>query len=264
MTELLTTAHSWHPPAGAVSRGTLLVLPGRGEHGGVYERFGRRLAADAYVVHALGTEPGADRDTVRSALRRAAGPDPVAPVVLVGADTGALQALVAAADPDPELAVHGIILAGTAPTAAAGFQAGEGWDAELAARTACPVHRRRLAEDPGFARGRLGDPVPDALAAAAETAAPELPVLVLHGDADLVTPADRARALAARLPRASLGVVRGGLHDTLNDASHRTTAAAVVQWLERLRGGPELSPILTIEPIVPIVPIASITREPRS
>ncbi|MYV54557.1 lysophospholipase, partial [Streptomyces sp. SID3212] len=55
-----TPARSWHPPEGIAPRGTLFVLPGRGEHPLVYERFGRRLAADGYRVHALPTTP-ADR-----------------------------------------------------------------------------------------------------------------------------------------------------------------------------------------------------------
>lgn len=73
------------------------------------------------------------------------------------------------------------------------------------------------------------------------------PVLILHGGADPVTPPAHARELAAGLPRATLGVLREGLHDVLNDASHRTTAAAVVLWLERLRADPGLRPILTVE-----------------
>jgi alpha-beta hydrolase superfamily lysophospholipase len=251
MTDLLTAGHHWPPPAAATVRGTLLVLPGRGEHGGVYERFGRRLAADAYAVHALDTAPDTGPAALRRALRQAAGPDPVGPVVLVGADTGALQALATAADPDPELPVHGVILAGTAlpgtGTAPRDGEASGAWDAELAARTACPVHRGRLTADPDFVRGDLFGPVPGALLAAATIAVPGLPVLLLHGDADPVAPAAGARELAARLPGATLAVIHGGVHDTLNDASHRTAAATVVQWLERLRTGPELTPILTLE-----------------
>jgi Rrf2 family protein len=52
-------------PDGAASRGTVVVLPGRGEHPGVYQRLGRRLAVDGYtvVVADLGTggAPGVNR-----------------------------------------------------------------------------------------------------------------------------------------------------------------------------------------------------------
>ena len=47
------SVHAWDEPEGIAPRGTLVVLPGRGEHGGVYERFGRRIAADGYRVRAL-------------------------------------------------------------------------------------------------------------------------------------------------------------------------------------------------------------------
>ncbi|WP_329060447.1 alpha/beta hydrolase [Streptomyces sp. NBC_01429] len=259
MTDLL----SWLPPAPVAPRGTLLLLPGRGEHPFVYERFGRRLAADGYVVHALGTTPEDDAEAVLARAADAAGADPAVPVVLVGSDTGALQALHTAAAADPGLPVEGIVVAGAAPTGAgplSGSGSGPvtdtdadtdnatdadlGWDGELAARTACPTHRARLTEDARFVRGRLTAPVPGHLLTDVRPAAP---ALILHGEADPVTPPEQARELAARLPRATLGVVHDGLHDVLNDASHRTAAAVLVLWLERLRADPGLSPILTIE-----------------
>ncbi len=44
---------SWNEPSPVPLRGTVVLLPGRGESPQVYERFGRRLAADAYRVHAV-------------------------------------------------------------------------------------------------------------------------------------------------------------------------------------------------------------------
>jgi hypothetical protein len=35
-------------------------------------------------------------------------------------------------------------------------------------------------------------------------------------------------------------------HDVLNDAAHRTVAAQIVQWLERLRGSPDLAPVIRV------------------
>jgi alpha-beta hydrolase superfamily lysophospholipase len=251
-----TAVRSWHQPQGIAPRGTLVVLPGRGEHPLVYERFGRRLAADGYQVHALGTAPDDHTEDVLAWAARAAGPDPVRPVILVGSDTGALQALHAAAGADQRLPVTGIIVAGAAPTAAPTApptavpaadipqDAARPWEAELAARTACPAHRERLTEDEEFVRGRLDAPVPARLRAEAR---PAVPALVLHGGADPVTPLEQARGLVALLPRGTLGVVHDGLHDVLNDASHRTTAAVVVLWLERLRADPAARPILTVE-----------------
>lgn len=243
---------TWLPPAGIAPRGTLLVFPGRGEHAGVYERFGKRLAADGYTVSALPVTAGLDAEAALPRARALAGYEPAAPLVLVGSDTGALLALQTAAAADPELPVEGVVLAGTAPTApvpekeagpAADQEDGD-WHAELSARTSCPAHRNRITHDDAFVRGQLKAPVPSHLLV---TALPALPVLLLHGDADPVTPVEQARALADRLPGATLGVLHEGVHDVLNDITHRTTAAAVVQWLERLRSDRAMTPLLTVE-----------------
>ncbi|MFJ1703680.1 alpha/beta hydrolase [Kitasatospora sp. NPDC088346] len=232
----LRPAETWHPAAGVTRRGTVLLLPGRGEHPGVYARFGRRLAFDGYSVHALAT---ADALAERVAAARA---DP-GPLVLAGSDTGALLALAAAAATRPDaLLLAAVPVDGGSPGTACD------WTDELAARTACPVHRGLLAEDPGFRAGRLAQEVPGELAAAAAAAAPDLPVLLLHGAADPVAPPAAARRLAARLPRARLVLVTDGLHDVLNDVTHRSVAARIVQWLERLRIGPHLPHLLTEVP----------------
>ena len=172
-----TRAADWHPAEGLTPRGTLVLLPGRGEHPGVYERFGRRLAADAYVVHVLDQVAEPDQQAVVAEIARLAAGGP-APLVLAGSDTGALRALIAAADPSLRV---------------------------------------------------------DA-------------VLLVHGEADPVSPVAEARRLASELPRAVLATVADGRHDALNDISHRSVAATVVQWLERLRGGSQLPVVVTLSP----------------
>ncbi|MEE4543872.1 alpha/beta hydrolase [Streptomyces sp. V4-01] len=242
---------SWYPDPSLVRRGTVVLLPGRGEHPGVYERFGRRLAADAYVVHVLDVAP--DQPVAQTAAQVARTAEGAAgPLVLAGSDTGALHALAVAAG---QQQVDALLLAGTARTDDASGSAGSpgDWAAELAARTACPAHRGRLDADPAFARGSLGEPVPAALAAAAGAAVPPagLPVLVVHGAADEVSPPAAARRLAARLPAAHLATVAEGRHDALNDIAHRSVAATVVQWLERLRAGAHLPVVITVEEAPP-------------
>ena len=238
-----TRGAGWHPAEGLLPRGTLVLLPGRGEHPGVYERFGRRLAADAYVVHVLDTA-GLDQPATVAEVARLAEGAPV-PLVLAGSDTGALRALAAAVD--PSLRIDALLLAGTA-LAADGASIAD-WEDELTARTACPTHRGRLDADPGFGRGTLAEPVPAAFTQAADQAARQLgdlPVLLIHGDADAVSPVAEARRLASALPGAVLATVAGGRHDALNDISHRSVAATVVQWLERLRGGPRSPAVVTL------------------
>ncbi|MER5514243.1 lysophospholipase [Streptomyces sp. NPDC002763] len=220
---------SWDEPEGLAARGTLIVLAGRGEHGGVYERFGRRLAFDAYRVRALG-DPVADPAVLDEAAKLLADESLPGPKVLVGSDTGARYAVQLAAEPAP--GVDALILAGL-PT---GPWTAGGWETEIEARTGCPTHQGRLTGDPAFRRGAL-DETPDL---------PDLPwdrvrvpVLALHGKDDVVSPLAAARAAYAGSP-AHLVEFAGGRHDVLNDALHRTAAATVVLFLERLRLSPGL------------------------
>ncbi|MFJ4672863.1 alpha/beta hydrolase [Kitasatospora purpeofusca] len=238
----------WEPAADVTVRGTVLLLPGRGEHPGVYGRFGRRLAFDGYrvvvpAVPSAGSVPLDGVDLAGPVAEARESSPPGAPVVLAGSDTGALLALAAARQAAPD----GLLLVGlpTAVAASGTQDTTEAWTDELGARTSCPAHRGLLAADPDFRPGALAEDVPADLARAAGEAATdgvpgfEVPVLVVHGSADPVSPPATARRFAGQLA-ADLVLVADGRHDALNDAAHRSVAAAVVQWLERLRGGPHL------------------------
>ncbi|MBM9508127.1 alpha/beta hydrolase [Actinacidiphila acididurans] len=301
----------WPPPSGPTTRGTIVLLPGRGEHPGVYERFGRRLAADAYAVHVLSTTSDASPADIAARVDALA-ITATAPLVLAGSDTGALLALTAAArtttrpaalllagvpavpgpgstdSADPSASADGSRTAhGDAPftdptnspdsTATAGpvanadtyssrtAQSGDApftgstnspdaaattpWTDELDARTSCPAHRGRLSADPLFVPGALAGPVPEGLPVAAGEAVAGLgglPVLVVHGGADPVAPVAVGRAVAGAFAAGTLAVVADGRHDAFNDLQHRSVAALVVQWLERLRGG-GAGPVLDVE-----------------
>jgi alpha-beta hydrolase superfamily lysophospholipase len=135
---------SFAGPAGPAPRGTLIVVPGRGERSGVYTRFGTRLASDAYPVHVV-VAPSRDEALARAQIAALVNRDETPrPIVLVGSDAGALFAAELLASED-RLEVDGLILAGlpspsdVPPSAAA-------WDDELAARTTCPTHRGRLSD----------------------------------------------------------------------------------------------------------------------
>lgn len=221
---------SWDEPEGLAPRGTLIVLAGRGEHGGVYERFGRRLALDAYRVRALG-DASADPSVLDEEAKLLADESLPGPKVLVGSDSGALYAAQLAAE--QTAGVDALVLAGL-PTSP--WTCGS-WETEAEARTACPTHQGRLTDDPAFRRGAL-----ESLPELPEL--PELhldrvrvPVLALHGKDDAVSPV--GEALAAYTGARTV-VFHGGRHDVLNDALHRTAAATVVLFLERLRLSPEL------------------------
>lgn len=215
------------PVSGPDARGTVVVLVGRGETPEVYERFGRRLAADAFRVVAVG-EPDPAPQAVAALLATLPGPH-----VLVGTDAGAL----AAARLARVLDVAGVVLAGL-PTAA-GVRSLT-WDAELDARSACPAHQRVLAQ---ATRTSLFADV-TAIVAADLTdprdAPLPVPVLALHGEDDRISPTEHAVAAYRTLGARHVLLVTDGRHDVLNDAAHRTVAGAVVQFLERVRLGGDL------------------------
>jgi alpha-beta hydrolase superfamily lysophospholipase len=230
---------SWDEPSGVAPRGTLIVLTGRGESAAAYQRFGRRISADAYRVRVVETDLDdldRTRDEVVAVL---AADDSPAPRVLAGSDAGATLAALLAEQLDD---VDAVVLAGLAVADAAG--APGDWDAELEARTVCPAHRRVLTEDPRFERGDLGRDLPAALSA---TVVPAVPTLVVHGSEDPLT--DVGRIEQAYADTASVVRVEGGRHDVLNDVSHRSVAATVVLFLERLRLGADLP--VVVRPVAP-------------
>jgi alpha-beta hydrolase superfamily lysophospholipase len=237
---------TWAEPEGIAVRGTLVVVPGRGEQPAHYERFGRRVAADGYRVHAVPDPTGPTGPTTDAALTvsliagQLSGPGPR---VVVGSDTGALFAAgLAGAGLLP--GVDALVLVGL-PTAPSGRDPGT-WDEELDVRTACPTHRGRLS-GPGLRRGALYEPVPEGWAERADLSAVTQPVLGIHGADDPVSPLAAARVRYAAAPAAELVAIAGGRHDALNDVTHRTVAATIVLFLERLRLGAELPPIAILE-----------------
>ncbi|MFJ2259342.1 alpha/beta hydrolase [Streptomyces sp. NPDC087844] len=251
-----------HAPEGLRTRGTVIVVPGRGETRETYTRLGRRLAADAYRVRVV-EAPDIDADDLDGQLadfgvRLAAAGDGTAgengtgdgivrPVVLVGADTGALAvaALVGRVGTPTAQRPDAVVLAGLPGRTTGAVDAAGTWDDELDVRTSCPAHRGRLTDDTGVRRGALGESVPEALLAAAHGSEADVPALILVGDADPLADHDALVRTAKSLPRARLSTVRGGHHDVLNDLQHRSVAAEIVTFLETLRN--ELVPLIAVE-----------------
>jgi pimeloyl-ACP methyl ester carboxylesterase len=244
--DAITAVLSWSEPAGIAPRGTVLVVPGRGEQPALYERFGRRIAADGYRVLAV-ADPTVDAGRTREQVDAAVAADGPRPLVLAGSDSGALFAVGLAR----ELPVDGLVLAGlpVAPDSVLdGALDGDGGFAdEVQARTACPTHQGRLAGDGALRRGALREPVPAAWFDAADPAALTVPVLGLHGADDRVSAPAAARDWYARVPLARLVTVTGGRHDALNDQTHRSAAAETVLFLERRRLGADLPVIAHVE-----------------
>ena len=227
MTSSSIPAAVWAPPARV--RGTLAVVTGRGERATVYERFGRRLSADGYTVAVF----EADADTAASWLATA----DEAPRVLVGSDTGAASVLRVLAQGGE---ADGAIVAGT-PIDSDGAEPA---DSE---RTACPLHLGVLGTPTARTAAVTAEPVP----VAADLAAVSVPVLAFHGSSDAVSPIGEVVTLLSAVPDHELVETVDGLHDALNDQSHRSVAASIVLWLERLRGGDVHTPIVRRAAAVP-------------
>ncbi|MGN5637830.1 alpha/beta hydrolase [Streptomyces sp. AC154] len=242
-------------PEGLRIRGTVLVVPGRGETRAAYTRFGRRLAADAYRVRIIDA-PEIDADDLTGSLAgfgaqlatalegTAAQDGVVRPVVLVGADTGAaaVAALLGQEETPAARRPEAVVLAGLPGHTAT--EAGD-WDEELDVRTFCPAHRSTLTEDAGIRRSSLQDAVPDALLAAAYGGDVGVPALILVGDADPLADRDAVARTAKSLSLARLSVVRDAHHDVLNDLQHRSVAAEIITFLETLRN--ELTSVIAVE-----------------
>ena len=223
---------AYDEPAGIAARGTVLVAAGRGEAPEIYGRFGRRISADAYRVRVL-PDVTADLGASFAAAEKLLVDDALpGPKVIVGADAGGLFGLTLAARGTPGL--DALILAGLPVTRPPGIDL-LGWDAEIEARTACPNHRRVLGEG----GASLQTEIPAELIGSGEV---DLPALGLHGDADPISPLGEARG---RYP-GTLVTIAGGRHDVLNDVAHRTVAATVVLFLERLRLGAGLPVIAQV------------------
>jgi alpha-beta hydrolase superfamily lysophospholipase len=242
---------SWDEPEGINPRGTVIVAAGRGETALAYGRFGRRLAADGYRVRAL-ADVSADVEASLAAAGKLLVDDSLpGPKVVVGSDTGALFALLLAAREAPGL--DAVIVAGLpvppptgdAPASDAPAAAGVnlvGWEAELEARTACPAHRGVLGNGAVTPGALFSAPIPTELIGDSDYR-PRLPLLGLHGDDDQVSP---LTGVLGRYPAGTLVTIAGGRHDVLNDVTHRTVAATIVLFLERLRLGADLPEIARV------------------
>jgi pimeloyl-ACP methyl ester carboxylesterase len=242
-------------PEGLRIRGTLVVIPGRGESPDTYRRFSSRIAADSYRVRVVNSSAARQAtnhtlDEVAAELSVAVddlGEELVRPLVLVGTDASAaaLAALVARSDPKAAWWPDALVLA-----AVPGYgthDVGSDWESELAVRSHCPVHRGVLTSDAYVDRGEISSPVRDELLDQAYGSTATVPHLLLVGDSDPIADREALARLSKTLLTARLSVVRGAHHDVLNDLQHRSVAAEVVSFLEVLRDGNPLRALVAAE-----------------
>jgi alpha-beta hydrolase superfamily lysophospholipase len=248
---------------------TVVFVHGVGEHSGLYDRLAAQLGDQGIGMLALdqiGHGQTAGRrgfvtsmdDLVADAAQLtglAAAGSPGVPLVLAGHSLGGIVSAVAAARQPGRYAA--LVLSG-ATLSAPGPEPGdlatardEDLDLAVGDLSADPAYLSRLAADPLVFTG--GAAMADSLRrilppAWAELAvsrpALRLPVLILHGGADAVSPPEGARRWAATLPAARLVVFDGARHDLLNETVHRAVAATIAGFIRAVAGpggarGPE-------------------------
>jgi alpha-beta hydrolase superfamily lysophospholipase len=224
---------AYDEPEGIAPRGTVIVAAGRGETAAAYQRFGRRIAADGYRVRILPDVAADPSLSLKQAEKLLVDDGLPAPRVVVGSDTGALFALALARRQTSGL--DAVVLAGLPIAGAPDLPA---WEDELEARSACPTYRGYLvagAVTPGVLSSAQ---IPIELTG--DEGIVTIPTLAVHGDADPISP-----LASVRYP-GPVTVIAGGHHDVLNDLSHRTVAATIILFLERLRLGADLPVIAKV------------------
>jgi alpha-beta hydrolase superfamily lysophospholipase len=152
----------------------------------MFEEVASRLALDGFEVTLLDSKESTD--AAIGELRV-----PGVPLVVVGSDTGALRALVAAGS--PALRPDALVLLGL------------------------PMLYRAVGGEMPI------DPPPRAL--------PDLPILLVHGADDYVSPLHLVQLATRTAPRAQLDVVPGG-HHVLAGPGGRSVAARTLLFVEAL------------------------------
>jgi alpha-beta hydrolase superfamily lysophospholipase len=247
----------WLPDGPA--RTVVVLIHGYGEHLGLYEPLARRLTADGHAVYAFdavghGRSDGeraviASWDDLVDAARHltvlAGEQHPGTPSAVVGHSGGAVAAMLFALR-SPEL-LDAVVLSGGA------LRPLEWVTAELALGRAESEYGEPvewLSTHPEYVHALLHDPLTwkggfrrETLLALAATwpeidaglgaGRPDLPVLLVHGEADPVVPVADSRAVAGLLPRATVRTFPGDLHDVLNEHDRDAVHDVVASFLDR-------------------------------
>jgi alpha-beta hydrolase superfamily lysophospholipase len=258
----------WRPDSDP--RAVVALVHGVGEHSGRYANVVGPLVEDGYAVYGYdqrghGASPGPRvhierwpeyRDDLGAFLHMAAGQVPDRPLVVYGHSMGALVVLDYLLQ-DPQ-GLAGAIVSG-APLEPAGV----GSPSLVAvARVLSGVRPRysvelgldvaALSRDPEVVDAYRADPLvtsratvrwgTESLAAVRRVkegmAGIDVPLLVLHGEADRLNLAAGARALfeAVAYPDKTLRIYPGVYHEPHNDVGHEQVVADVKEWLAHLAG----------------------------
>lgn len=244
---------SWLPEGEA--RSVVVFLHGYAEHLGLYDPLARRLVADGHAVHAMDAVGHGRSDGERGVIASwdyyvadahrlvtlAQDQHPGVPVVVMGHSGGSAAAYLLALR-HPQLASALVLSAGPLrplPWVYEMLAAGEAETEDLDPTALLSTHSNyvhALLHDPltykgGFRRESLQaiTEIWPEIAAGLGAGQPDIPVLLVHGEADQVVPLADSQHVAAALPNATLVTFPDDLHDVLNehdrDTVHNTIAA---------------------------------------
>jgi alpha-beta hydrolase superfamily lysophospholipase len=243
----------------------LLLVHGYGEHSGRYEHVGAWFAARGCAVHAYDQQGhgrsagtrchvrrfGDFHDDLALAEERVAAQHPGLPLFLVGHSMGGLIVASYARERRPRVA--GVVLSGPLLALADELPRGRLLAARmlrwLAPRLTVPagIDPEGLSRDPAVVRAYVDDPLvygrmtlslaAELFAAVGRTAAApgdvDLPVLLLHGGADSLCPAEGSRAFHSGLRRGAkrLRVYPELRHEIFNEPEREAVFEDLLDWV---------------------------------
>jgi alpha-beta hydrolase superfamily lysophospholipase len=248
----------------------LLLAHGMGEHSGRYEHFGAWFATRGCAVHAYdhlghGRSAGLpghvqrfddyldDLEVMLAGLRQS---HPQLPVFLIGHSMGGLIAAAFARERRPQLA--GVVTSGAALQLGEKVSGATAFAARILSRIAPRLRLRNeldpagLSRDPEVVAAYVEDPlvfrrVTTSMASelfrairrtGAGGAEVQLPMLMLHGEADPICPVGGTREFFERLPAGdkALQVYPGLLHEIFNEPERERVFEDLLAWLRERKG----------------------------
>jgi acylglycerol lipase len=246
---------SWLPDG--ETRSVIVFLHGYAEHLGLYDTLARRLVADGNAVHAMDAVGHGRSDGERGVIASwdyyvedahrlvtlAQNQHPGVPVVVMGHSGGSAAAYLLALR-HPQLASALMLSAGPLcplPWVYEMLAAGEAEAENLDPTALLSTHSNyvhALLHDPltykgGFRRESLRaiTGIWPEIAAGLAAGQPDIPVLLVHGEADQVVPLAVSQHIAAALPNATLVTFPGDLHDVLNEHDRDTVHSTIAAFL---------------------------------
>lgn len=255
---------SWRPER---PRRTLAIVHGLAEHSARYAHVGMALAERGYAVHAFDQRGhgesegprvytpsfGALLDDLERFLAHVRRAEPDRPLVILGHSMGGLEVATLLVERRPDVAAA--VLSGPALAAGSGpgplLQGAVRVLAALLPRLPIPssIDPEGLSRDPEVVAAYIADPLVDKRYSArllrellgamraieGRGAEVRVPLLIVHGDADPICPADGSRDFAAevRTPGSELRRYPGLRHEVLNEPEGGQVLDDIASWIEK-------------------------------